>query len=266
MNNGIYNFVSLFFILLTMLTCVFTGAVLGDAIELPDQISPSTPIFVPEILVRFTRTPSPTYTVTNTPEATLTRTSTPTRTPTDTSTPTETATITPTLSPTVTQTATPSSTFTLTFTPLPPTETPTVTVSPTSTAPTSTPTITPAPFPFEIQDIAIRPDLADSCTFQGFGGNVFDLVGEPIAGLRIVVTGGTLPAGGNATTSDSNPNYGPGGWEVSVATAPIAAEYSIEIQASDGTPLSQRLTQRFSGSCAGNLVLIQFRQIRPIDF
>ncbi|NJL31755.1 MAG: hypothetical protein HC898_09050 [Phycisphaerales bacterium] len=109
----------------------------------------------------------------------------------------------------------------------------------------------------------MRPDLNGTCTFQGFGGNVFDLIGEPINGLNIVVTGVGLPATGAVTTSGSNAAYGPGGWEVKIADAVNTNKYTVQLQKGDGTVLSAPIEVTFSGDCDQNLVLIRFDQIRP---
>jgi len=258
-----YNLISLTFLVLAVLICLLTAGILSETVPVPDPLIPPTDIDIPTLQARVIWTPSFTPLPSDTPPPT--NSPTPSATPTETATQTETATPTegPTDTPTQTQTPTPSSTFTTTFTALPPTMTATITLTPSPTGPTATSTRTPAPFPFVVERVEIRKDLNNDCTFQGFGGNVFDLINEPIDGLRIVVTGPGLPTAGQVGVSGGNQNYGPGGWEVRVSNGVNSNQYTLQLQNVDGTPFSQPITQTFSSSCDGNLMLIRFKQIRP---
>lgn len=264
-SRTVYNLISLIFFLLALVIAIVTAGWMTESIGVPEFLAPATDVPSPTVAAFLTWTPSFTPsmtaspTITLSPTATFTRTATATQTPTDTSTPT----LTPTW--TITPTATPSSTFTLTFTPQPPTFTFTPSFTPSPTGPTTTPTNTAAPFPFVVPTgtLRLRPDLNGSCAFQGFGGNVFDLIGEPITGLNIVVTGPGLPSTGAVAASGSNSAYGPGGWEVRVADTINANTYTVQLQKADGTVLSAPIQVTFPNDCDQNLVLIRFDQIRP---
>lgn len=264
-SRAVYNLISIIFFLLAIVIAAVTAGWITETIEVPEALSPSTDVPHPTEAALLTWTPSHTPTITNTPTITPSSTATFTRTPTATQTPTDTSTPTITPTSTTTPTATPSSTYTLTFTPQPPTFTFTPSFTPSPTGPTATPTYTPAPFPFVVPPgtLRLRPDLNGSCAFQGFGGNVFDLIGEPITGLNIVVTGPGLPSTGAVALSGSNDAYGPGGWEVKVADAINTNTYTVQLQKADGTALSAPIQVAFSNDCDQNLVLIRFDQIRP---
>ena len=259
-NSGTYNLISFVFLALAMVVCFATLGILSESFEVPAAIRPVTDVPAPTLIARQIPTATNTPLPSNTPRVTPTRTASPTSTVTATQTATVTDTDEPTLTVTFTQTATPSSTFTRTFTPSP---SPTITLTPSPTGFTDTPTPTPAPFPFEVRDLDVRPDLDEACNFQGFAGNVFDLIGEPENGLNIVATGSGLPAGGLTAVSGSNSNYGPSGWEIRTSAAPVRAEYVVQMFRLDGTPLTQPVTVTFPGNCESNLVLLSFRRIRP---
>lgn len=264
-SKSLYNAISLFFLFLSAIICIVTLGWMSESITVPGFIAPSTDVPTVQVIAFASFTPSMTPTITVTPSITPSLTETPTNTATSTQTATGTDTPTATYTASVTATATPSSTFTLTFTPAPPTFTFTPSFTPSPTGPTATATSSPAPFPFNVPagTLRLRPDLNGTCTFQGFGGNVFDLIGEPINGLNIVVTGPGLPSTGAIASSGSNAAYGPGGWEVKVADAINANSYAVQLQKPDGTVLSASIAVTFPNDCDQNLVLIRFDQIRP---
>ena len=259
-NAGTYNLISFIFLALALVVCFATLGIVSETFEVPAAIRPVTEIPLPTVILRQVPTETHTPLPSNTPRITPTRTASPTTTDTPTQTATITVTDEPTLTATFTQTATPSSTFTATFTSSP---SPTITLTPSPTGFTDTPTPTPAPFPFEVRDLDVRPDLDEACNFQGFAGNVFDLIGEPENGLNIVATGSGLPASGLTAVSGSNTNYGPSGWEIRTSANATRAEYVVQMFRLDGTPLTQPVTVTFPGNCDSNLVLLSFRRIRP---
>ena len=259
-SNRSYNLISFIFFVLTLITCFGTVAILNETVTIPDVLAPPTDIALQSTLVRQTWTPSFTPPPTDIPAATDTPTPTLTRTATATQTATLTITPLPTDTPTQTPTVTPSSTYTLTFTP---SNTPTITLTPSATGFTATPTRTPVAFPFIIESVEIRPALENNCNFQGFGGNVFNLINEPIDGLRVMATGPGLPEAGVIGITGAATNFGPGGWEVRVSEVLNNNQYTVQLQNTDGTVLSQPINQTFASSCDSNLLLIRFKQIRP---
>lgn len=179
-------------------------------------------------------------------EATVTATA--TATPTKTFTPSATAT--PTSTPT--ETFTPSSTATITPSP---TDTPTPTVTPT---PTPTPTITPSRYRYTLQ--ASYPKYSaypGGCQWLGFAGQVFDLNGQPV--LDVVVHIGGVDY---LTLSGASQAYDIPGWVQQVGDRPAitGGYYSVQLQDMLGNPLSDVIMPTTSGSCAENLVTVNFVQ------
>ncbi len=93
------------------------------------------------------------------------------------------------------------------------------------------------------------------CSFQGIGGQVFDVNGEPLNGIRVQVLGQNFE---NFTVSGSNTFYGAGGWEIALDTSVI-----VSLQTPAGTTISPQVTVAFPGDCARNLALVNFIQTRP---
>ena len=253
-SGRIYNIISVVFLLLTVVVLV-----LGISRFLQPPPRATNVVVVPTAMIL------PTLTATLTPSATLPATWTLTPTQTETSTPTETMipsvtaslTITPTLTltPTVAPTETPSLTPTVTLT-----DTPAASVTP---AGTDTPE--PSPFPFRLRNnqVAFTSNFANTagCQWQGFGGAVFDLSGAPLNGIRVhVYDGQTVEL---YSASGTNTLYGPGGWEMQIATGINAQTYFIELMAVDGTVISPTVQVTFPGSCEGNLAVVNFEQTRP---
>jgi len=215
----------------------------------------------------------PTATETLTPTATIP----PTRTlpPTFTPTPTETLTPTPTTpAPTETPTVAPSAT--ITDTPGP-TETPTITFTP-SVTPTFTPTATPtgptptrpptlSPFLFGLNEpIRFETNLANvaGCQWQGIGGQVFGLDGQPVPVdrgyvVRVVDQANTLE---RTAVIGSNTLYGSAGFEIPVASQPNTQLYFVVLETRLGTAISDRFQVQFTGTCNSNLARVNFRQQR----
>jgi hypothetical protein len=74
----------------------------------------------------------------------------------------------------------------------------------------------------------------------------------------------TSAAGFNqTTTSNSNPAFGPGGWQIQTGVQPTSEAFTVELTNPQGIPLSPKVKVNFSGSCDQNLALINFFQTRP---
>jgi len=175
----------------------------------------------------------------------------------------------------------------LTFTPsptpkpvLPPTWTPTSspTVKPTDTPqPTDTPEPTNTPVPtadlesgttFKLQDgspsYEVNSNHPDAgCSWMGIGGQVFDKDGAPVPGI-LVEAGGSLAEIDvtGLTLSGMAPNYGEGGYEITLHDTPLASENAIWIQLLDqaNLPLTEKIYFQTFDSCDSNLVHINFVQ------
>lgn len=257
-SGRIYNIISVVFLLLTLGVLAW-----GISRFLGPPVQPQNVVVVPTEIIL------PSLTPTMTPSSTLPATW--TLTPTWTPTPTSTDTPEPTSTETATVTPTPTTTPTFTDTPV---ISPTPTVTLTSTMPpepvaTSIPALPPTPvpsqFPFRLRNnqIAFTSNFANTagCQWQGFGGAAFDLSGAPLNGIRVHIYDGR--AVDLYTASGTNTLYGPGGWEMQVATGINAQTYFVELQAADGTIVSPTVQVTFPGSCDGNLAVVNFEQTRP---
>ncbi|MGQ9851684.1 MAG: hypothetical protein ACUVSU_16710 [Aggregatilineaceae bacterium] len=268
--NGCFNVVTVIFLLLTLAVVIGVAAIAGDRLE-PPILKPKEVAAIPTVAVLYSPTPKPTWTPSVTPLPSPTPTGTPTSTPTPTLPPTDTLTPTATNTPTTTPTFTASPTFTLsptntlvpptaTFTPtytLTPSETPTFTPSP--TGPTPTPT---SQFAFMLQpgSLILRDNYANAagCNWQGMAGQVTTDRGEPVIGVQVRVKG---PGVELATLTGTVPFYGPSGWEIKVADAPVTGRYEVALWVA-GQQASPTVEIVFPGVCQQNLATLNFIQTR----
>lgn len=274
----VYNLISILFLLLTVVAIILVVLRMSAPPPVPQTAQEAIP------------------TVAILPSATNTLTPVPTETPTPTETPSQT--ITPTIPPSVTWTQIPTLTASLTFT-IPPTltdapsatigptdipsETPTIAPSLTITntlvvTPTDVPSITPtlgnftpqptvpppSPFPFSLRDSQVIYTLnfanTAGCSWQGIGGQVFDMNGQPLTQVRVHVFGAGID---QFTTSGSNTLYGISGWEVPLSTSLTNNTYLVELQSAQGTIISPQVAVTFTQDCSKNLALVNFEQERP---
>lgn len=137
-----------------------------------------------------------------------------------------------------------------------------LTGQPSAGVPTATPDT--ANFPFELRDqqVLFTQNFSNQagCAWQGVGGQVFDLNGQPLQQVQVRITGNGLDS---FVISGTNPLYGPAGFEQQVGQAIGAASYTVELRDLSGNVLSPPVTVTFPGDCAQNLALINFIQLRP---
>jgi hypothetical protein len=269
---GLYNAVTLLFLLLTLVVFLVVLGMIAKLIPVPDTLRPAAAI-VPTFAITPTDTVTPIPTETVTPSLTPSLTITPSPLPpTSTPLPTETATDTPTATLTPTDTLTPSLTPTFTNTPRP-TRTPTKTRTPRPPTRTPLPSPTgPTPtkvgdFPFKVQ--ANTPQLTTNfanpalgCSYQGIAGQTFGMNNEPLTGIQVVISSAL---GFNQTTiSGSNPAFGQAGWHVQVDTKPNNLVYTVELRSAQGVPVSDKVSIAFPNACDRNLAIINFILNRPM--
>ena len=269
----IYNLISLFFLALTAIMLVFVAARMAA----PAPSRAPVVLNLPTVAVL----PSPTDTFTPTLTDTATWTDVPTETITPTIAPTLTGTLQPTLTPSLTNTLVPTQpTNTTPPTDAPPTQIPSETITSTLVVtPTDIPTITPtvsdftplptepppSPYPFILRDnqVIFTGNFANTagCAWQGVGGQVFDLNGQPLLQIRVHVFGQGVDL---YTASGSNTLYGLSGWEVPLNSTLTGNSYIVELQSQQGTIISPQVTVTYeANNCAKNLALINFEQTRP---
>jgi hypothetical protein len=172
------------------------------------------------------------------------------------------ATNTPTPSPaTATPLPTPVPVVVVTDTGVPPTA---IVVAPESTAvPTTEPAAAPTGFAFELQEGSIGyttqfayPDL--DCAWMGIAGTVFDSEGNAAEDVIVHVEG---PDGFVIDAiAGTRPEFGPAGYEVTLANAPIDSDQVYVIQLLDvfGEPASDRYAVTTFNDCDRNLILVNF--------
>jgi len=174
----------------------------------------------------------------------------------------------PTLEPTLTFTPRPTATLPLTPTPF--------SMVPTTAAP-PTPTITPPPggYPFilrqgrpdYVKNIA-HPDL--ECNWMGVAGQVLDMSGGPKTQV-IVVLGGEIgnrpvdPTGVLYSLTGVALQYGQAGYEFVLSDKPFASKGRLWVQLVNQStePLSEKIYFDTYEDCSRNLILINFKQVRP---
>lgn len=258
MGNRIYNILSVFLLLATVVAVVFFAVQLTQPLEtqeaavLPTQFVPPTATDTP--VPTDTPTPRPTTAVpTDTPEPTDTVEPTETVPPSDTPEPSATPSNTITPSPTVTPT--PSSTFT-------PENTDTPTPTPTATGPSPT---SPPPLPFGLQgEVTFGENLYNSagCQWQGIGGQVLDINGDPYTRPLVVHVFNTSQTIDVRVNTGTNSNYGPSGFEVQVGTTLTMETFFAELQTTNGTIISEPVQVDFPGICGQNAAIVTFQQLR----
>jgi len=180
---------------------------------------------------------------------------------------------TPYLSPT-----SPTATSTKTPNPASPTpgntSTPTPTSTPTATSTfTPTPTYTATPLPYSVQILNpyylenfARNDLG--CKWLGIAGQIFDSRGQVQTDI-IIKAGGEIngiPVEEDMTMPLTNPEidtaYGPGGYEITLGSAPADSDLTAWIQLYNltGDPLTERIFFVTYNDCQKNLILMNFSE------
>lgn len=187
--------------------------------------------------------------------------------------------------PTSTPTLLPTQTPEPTNTPQPPTSTATLTNTPTAVntafviilptesviAPTPDKNATISPFTFSVQSggpittssSVNQPEVG--CKWLGIGGNVVDLQGAPIVGLRVQLYGylkGRTKEIGSLTGTVNR--YGAGGYEIILSDTPVNTKHTMWIQlySQSGGVLSDKVYFDTFAGCDENLTIISFKQVR----
>lgn len=132
-----------------------------------------------------------------------------------------------------------------------------------ATPPTRFPTLTPSPasaggvFPFELAGGQVMFQDYPGCEWFGVAGDVSDMEGEPLTGVRVRVWGEDVD---EVTLSGTSPDFGASGWEVRLGDAPAVGQYQVQLLAPDDEPLSPAITFESLAACDADLILVQFLQ------
>jgi hypothetical protein len=142
---------------------------------------------------------------------------------------------------------------------------PTAIVVAPETTPTSTtePTTAPTAFTYTLQEGSIGyttqfayPDLG--CGWMGIAGTVFDAEGNAAENMIVHVDG---PDGfAIDAIAGTRPEFGPAGYEVTLANAPTNSDQMYVVQLLDvfGEPVSERYAVTTFNDCDRNLILVNF--------
>jgi len=158
-------------------------------------------------------------------------------------------------------------------TPVPatPTQTPEPTLVKATTAPVAITSDPNALYPFELKsnpipmsNLVFHPD--GDCNWQGVAGQVVDLLGRPVVGLSVHLSGtyAGKPVDMTTLTGGAQAWYGESGFEFVLGQTPIASSGLLTLQLADQGMLavSDGVTFDTYAACEKNLVLINFRQVR----
>ena len=99
------------------------------------------------------------------------------------------------------------------------------------------------------------------CNWAGVAGQVFDLTGEPVAGLFVKIFGNLEGQPVEIyTLSGMGEQIGPGGFEVTLADHLVTAGADMRIQLLDisAEPISPALALPLQANCNQNLTLVNF--------
>lgn len=107
-----------------------------------------------------------------------------------------------------------------------------------------------------------HPELG--CSWQGFGGQVVGIYGEPLTGFTVRVEGVTDPTLIQTTVSGAEPAYGAGGWEVKIADGVNSHVFRVTLYQNERRVSDPRQVG-FPSDCARNLAVLNFTQITPLQ-
>ena len=116
---------------------------------------------------------------------------------------------------------------------------------------------------YAIESALLKPNLG--CNWVGVAGQVFDLQGRPVMGVRVWLRGtyDNKRKDLYSLTLESSP-YGPSGFEITLGDRPLNSTGQLSIQLLDqaGIPISDRVYFDTFEDCQKNLILINFKQVR----
>jgi len=117
--------------------------------------------------------------------------------------------------------------------------------------------------PNAINSTIFKVDMG--CNWTGIAGQVFDLQGRPVKGIRVWLRGtfDNKYIDYLGLTLESSP-YGPSGFEFTLGEKPKNTTESLSLQLLDqaGIPISDRVYIDTFEDCERNLILVNFKQVR----
>jgi len=130
-------------------------------------------------------------------------------------------------------------------------------------------TVSPYPYvvqpgsPASVSSEIMQPEVG--CNWLGVGGQVVDLQGAPIVGLRVQLYGSLRGEIKILTSITGTVNrYGPAGYELVLSDFPTESKSTLWVQLLDqaGGVLSDKVYFPTFASCDKNLTIINFKQVR----
>lgn len=114
-----------------------------------------------------------------------------------------------------------------------------------------------------IDSTIFRPNYG--CDWAGVAGQVFDLQGRPVMGVRVWLRGtyNYQQIDILSLTLESSP-YGPSGFEFTLGDEPVESYGNLSIQLLDqaNIPISDRIYFNTYADCSKNLIIMNFKQVR----
>lgn len=139
--------------------------------------------------------------------------------------------------------------------------------TPATTATTLPGTPTFSPYPFTPQEgtpeYTQNPEDSGGCDYLGIAGYVYDLNGEPVDGIAVVVTGENFET---LFITQFTLAYGAGSYYVELNKAPIEAEFEVRLWSVSGQALSDVVVVRTRATCEENLIFVNFVQNHEFEF
>ncbi len=108
-------------------------------------------------------------------------------------------------------------------------------------------------------------DASRGCGWMGVAGRVVDQQNRPVTGIRVSLRGSLDGKSINMTSlTGTAAQYGPSGYEFTIANQPLASRGSLSVRLLDqaNLPLSERVEFDTFADCEKNLILIDFKQVK----
>jgi len=114
-----------------------------------------------------------------------------------------------------------------------------------------------------IESTIFKPNYG--CDWSGVAGQVFDLQGRPVMGVRVWLRGtyNYQHIDILSLTLESSP-YGPSGFEFTLGDKPVDSYGNLSIQLLDqaNIPISDEIYFNTYADCSKNLIIMNFKQVR----
>jgi hypothetical protein len=125
--------------------------------------------------------------------------------------------------------------------------------------------------PFVLDDqsplAGTNQDFTRGCNYQGVVGIVNDLSRKPLPGTKykVNITGPDKKVIQASYTPQNNTLYAPGSFVAELGDKPAKATYTVQVVNNAGKALSDTIPITFNGTCEGNVIYINFNQVKPAD-